>query len=104
MSFYPLERLMNLHDGYCRAYSVSGLPLLLVQENGKRYLLKNQCPHQQALFSNASLSAVGDSVFLRCPVHGMAFDLTTGRTMDGCDRVLQFIPIAYDGPSLGFYS
>ena len=104
MSFYPLERLMNLYDGYCRAYSVSGLALLLVQENGKRYLLKNQCPHQQALLSNASLSVVDESVFLRCPAHGMTFDLTTGRTKDGCDQVLQFVPIAYDGPSLGFYT
>jgi 3-phenylpropionate/trans-cinnamate dioxygenase ferredoxin subunit len=95
--FYPLERLINLHDGYQRAFSVAGKPLLLVQNKGRCQVLINQCPHQQASLVNATL----DEDCLRCPIHGMRFDLTTGRSPDGCTQSLQFISIAYEGNQLG---
>jgi len=95
--FYPLERLINLYDGYQRAYQVQGHSLLLVQDNGRCYLMHNRCPHQQAPLSQATLSE-GQ---LRCPLHGMSFDLLTGKTADGCSQSLQFVPIIYEGNQLG---
>lgn len=95
--FYPLERLINLHDGYRRPYVVAGHSLLLLQEEGRRYLLRNQCPHQQAPLSSATVN----NGRLRCPVHGMEFDLVTGKTTDGCNQSLQFITIVYEGNQIG---
>lgn len=95
--FYPLERLMNLHDGYQRAFSVAGHALLLLQDEGRCILLLNQCPHQQADLSRASV----DRGVLRCPVHGMRFDLRTGVSPDGCEQRLRFLPIIYEGNQLG---
>jgi nitrite reductase/ring-hydroxylating ferredoxin subunit len=38
---------------------------------------------------------------LRCPVHGMTFDLITGKTSDGCSQSLQFLSIVYEGNQMG---
>ena len=95
--FYPLERLINLYDGYQRAYQIAGHSLLLIQDAGRCYLLKNHCPHQQASLSQATLSEGK----LRCPLHGMSFDLQTGKTQDGCQQSLVFLPIVYEGNQLG---
>jgi 3-phenylpropionate/trans-cinnamate dioxygenase ferredoxin subunit len=95
--FYPLERLMNLYDGYQRGFTVEGHSLLLVQDNGRCYLLRNHCPHQQAPLTNATMNNGN----LRCSVHGMEFDLLTGKSKDGCSQALQFIPVIYEGSQLG---
>lgn len=95
--FYPLERLMNLHDGYQRSFVVNGHALLLIQSDGKNYLLRNHCPHQQAPLTNATLN----NGRLRCSMHGMEFDLLTGKSADGCSQSLQFLTIAYEGNQLG---
>jgi nitrite reductase/ring-hydroxylating ferredoxin subunit len=95
--FYPLERLINIYDGYQRGFTINGRSLLLVQENGRCYLLDNHCPHQQAPLTHATLH----NGSLRCPVHGMQFDLLTGKSADGCSQSLQFVSIIYEGNQLG---
>jgi len=95
--FYPLERLMNLYDGYQRGFTVNGHSLLLVQDNGRCYLLRNTCPHQQAPLTHATMN----NGYLRCPAHGMEFNLMTGKSQGECSQELQFIAIAYEGNQLG---
>jgi nitrite reductase/ring-hydroxylating ferredoxin subunit len=95
--FYPLERLMNLYDGYQRGFMVDGHSLLLVQNDGRCYLLRNICPHQQVSLTNATMN----NGYLRCAAHGMEFNLMTGKSQDGCSQELQFIPIIYEGNQLG---
>lgn len=97
MAFYPLERLMNLYDGYQRVFRVAGKSLLLVQDEGRCHLLLNQCPHQLRPLDGASL-AHGT---ITCRFHGMSFDLNTGKTHDGCNNVLQRFIISYEGNQLG---
>lgn len=97
MAFHGLERLINLYDGYCRSYQVAGRPLLLVQQDGQRYLLLNQCPHQQMSLTRATLN----NGFIQCPSHGMRFNLATGETKDGCSDRLQFFKLSYDGAVVG---
>lgn len=97
MAFYPLEKLMNLYDGYQRDFSVGGQSLLLVQEEGRSYLIVNQCPHQQVPLTNATLA----DGHLRCAAHGMRFSLKTGQSPDGCPAGLRYIPIVYEGNMLG---
>jgi nitrite reductase/ring-hydroxylating ferredoxin subunit len=97
MAFYALERLIHLYDGYLQSFSVAGYSLLLIQSEGQRYLIINQCPHQQAPLNRATLE--GNK--LRCPLHGMQFDLVTGSTPDGCTAQLQFLPLKYEGSTIG---
>lgn len=99
--FYPLERLMNLYDGYQRAFMVAGKPLLLLQHEGRCTLLLNQCPHQQAPLSAATVSVEGGQGYLRCPLHGIRFNLSNGSSPDGCSQGLTFLPIAYEGNQIG---
>ncbi len=99
MTFYPLERLMNLSEGYRRTFMINGKPLLLVHNEGRNYLMLNQCPHQQSPLSNATVS----TGMIRCPLHGMSFDLQTGRSTDGCQQLLQFFPVAFEGNQLGVF-
>jgi nitrite reductase/ring-hydroxylating ferredoxin subunit len=97
MAFYPLERLMNLYDGYQRVFRVAGKSLLLVQNEGRCYILLNQCPHQLRPLDGANVK----QGIITCRFHGMGFDLNTGQTNDGCNNVLQRFPVVYEGNQLG---
>lgn len=98
MGYLALEKLHQLYDGYRRPVRISGNEYLLLQEEGRVYLLLNRCPHQQAPLLQASIS----NGQLRCPRHGMVFDLLSGRpvTANGC-AALTFLPLVYDGNTLG---
>ena len=98
MAFYPLEKLLNLYDGYRQAFSVAGQSLLLVQENNRRVLIHNRCPHQNAPLTQATI--VGEKI--RCPHHGIQFDLISGQSdTSACPNGLEFLPLAYDGNTVG---
>ena len=101
MAFIPLEKLHQLHDGYRRSFRVAGEELLLIVENGTHYLIKAQCPHLGMSLARATLAADG----LRCPGHGIVFSLDTGFALNAgdCPDRLQFVPIAYEGSTLGVY-
>jgi nitrite reductase/ring-hydroxylating ferredoxin subunit len=98
MAFVVLEMLHQLYDGYRRVFRVGGRELLLIQEEGRAVLINNSCPHAGAALVNAS--CVDNA--LRCPRHGISFDLATGRARDGaCSDGLIFVPIIYEGNRLG---
>lgn len=101
MTFYALEKLINLHDGYKKAFKVAGRDLLLVQENGKAYLIKNSCPHMGVMLTSATLHPEGS---IRCKAHGIEFQLESGRAVGPLANTLECLykyEIAYDGPNLG---
>ena len=98
MPFVALEKLHLLFDGYRKPLKLAGQNLLLLQENGKTLLIRNQCPHAGAPLTYASCSDNS----LRCPVHGIEFDLSTGRSRSPvCAQALQFLPLIYEGNSVG---
>jgi nitrite reductase/ring-hydroxylating ferredoxin subunit len=98
MPFVALEKLHQLYDGYRKPVKLAGQDFLLLQENGKTCLIKNQCPHAGAPLTHATYSENS----LRCPLHGIAFDLTTGRSRSPvCANTLQFLPLIYEGSSIG---
>lgn len=97
MAFYPLERLMNLCEGYQRAFKINNVDLLLVHSEGQTYLLINQCPHQKYPLTEATIRQ-GE---VQCPFHGMRFDLKTGLSRDACRESLAYLPIAYEGSQIG---
>lgn len=98
MQFIPLVKLHQLYDGYRQSFRINGCDLLLLQENGKTYLIDNHCPHLGASLSHASVS---DNA-IRCSRHGMAFDLNTGVCVGRqCSGALVHRKISYEGNQLG---
>lgn len=98
MSFYPLEKLMNLHDGYRQVFRINGVPLLLMQEQGQRYLLRNICPHKgfplhTGTFINGRL---------RCAYHAFEFELACeGRCVQHPNQQATMYPLIYEGAMIG---
>src|SRR6187431_1550059 len=98
MPFVALEKLHQLYDGYRKQVKLAGQDFLLLQENGKTCLIKNQCPHAGAPLTYATCN----NNHLRCPVHGIEFDLATGRSRSPvCANSLQFFPLIYEGSNIG---
>lgn len=100
MAYIALEKLHQLHDGYRRTIRVDGKELLLIQEDGQRYLITNRCPHMGASLHRATVS----NDVLRCPAHGIEFDLRTGRSVGSaaeCAGTLERCSLVYDGNTIG---
>lgn len=99
MAYYPLEKLIHLYDGYRRVFRVGGLSLLLIQQDGQRWLLRDRCPHKDFPLHTGTLR--GST--LRCAYHAMEFDLARG------GRCLQFprqycvemYPLVYEDKEVG---
>lgn len=100
MAYHPLEKLIHLHDGYCRPFQVAGMPLLLVQDEGRPFVLINRCPHMDARMDRAQV--MGGHI--RCPVHGIAFDLNSGVAqgpLGHCLKQLEKVPHVFQGATIG---
>lgn len=100
MPYLELAKLHELHDGYRRPFRLLGGEWLFIHNQGRDYLVKNACPHKGAPLTWATL----ESGNLRCPQHGIAFELATGRAATAnCVQRLEFLPLAYEGNSVGIY-
>ena len=101
MAFYPLEKLHFLHEGYRRCFQLQGKHLLLIEESGHRFLIDNHCPHAGYPLHEATLE--GDT--LRCPLHGIAFNLFTGQASNvnqhAAEYCLNFYHLEYREDVLG---
>ncbi|WP_438985198.1 Rieske (2Fe-2S) protein [Aequoribacter sp.] len=71
MRFIPLERLINLHEGYRQAFKIEGADIILLHEDGQTYAFSRTCPHQNYALDYAKIS---DGLLL-CSAHGFEFDL-----------------------------
>ncbi len=99
MAFHRLEKLVNLHDGYRRGFRIGGRVVLLIQQEGRVYLLENTCPHQGHPLHTATIE--GDVI--RCASHGFEFSLATGRNVNfggTCGSLVRYEPV-YEGGDLG---
>jgi nitrite reductase/ring-hydroxylating ferredoxin subunit len=79
MTWHPLEKLINLHDGYRRVFNLAGRQLMLLQERGRCHLVGAHCPHYGQSLAEAHVV----EGTLTCPLHGYCFDLATGHGRDG---------------------
>lgn len=101
MAFHSLETLSRMHDGYQKAFNVSGLQLLLVQVEGKPYIVENKCPHMGVSLSNATQVPGGS---IRCKAHGIEFKLDSGRACGPLANTMECLKkyaIVYEGNQLG---
>ncbi|MDB6051829.1 MAG: putative Rieske iron-sulfur protein [Pseudomonas sp.] len=95
--FFPLERLINLHEGYRQTFKVAGRNLLLMVVDNQPLLLEDSCPHQGAPLRTATLMGT----VLRCQRHGMEFQLPSGRASQPSCPSLKMFGLVYDGASIG---
>lgn len=95
--FIALERLLNLDEGYRQVFQLQGRSLLLIVVEGRTLLLENRCPHQGAALDKASITAG----VLRCPRHGIEFDLASGRALSAPCASLVYLPVAYGADRVG---
>lgn len=102
MTFIALERLINLHEGYRKVFTVNHQKLLLIEEQGRRYVVQASCPHQHW---SLETSPVNEGV-IQCQKHGLSFYLQDGRPLESntmsCNALSCF-DIAYRGTEVGIY-
>ncbi|MCB1855941.1 MAG: Rieske (2Fe-2S) protein [Halieaceae bacterium] len=100
MRFYPLEKLINLHDDYARQFKIDNLYLLLIQREGERYLLEGRCPHRGHPLDVATFS----EGVLECALHHYRFAMADGRLLHATEepcRGLRSYDVVYQGNELG---
>jgi len=98
--FHILEQNDQLHDNYRKVFSIKNHDLLLLQHEGKLYLLENICPH--AAYPMHEGTIIGTD--LRCPMHGYLFDLASGECTyytEGPCRGLHTYEIVYRENAVG---
>lgn len=100
MAFYPLANLVDLHDGYRAAFRVHGHSLLLIQDEGRSYLIENRCPHMDAPLVTGQV----EGGVIACRAHGIRFQLNSGKPMgplaDTLD-CLRLYDLIYEGNKVG---
>ncbi len=100
MRFYPLEKLINLHDHYTRTFRIDHLSLLLVQRGGERYLIEANCPHRDYPLDVASIA----EGVIQCAQHQYCFALADGRLIYASEepcRGLRTFELVYEGNEVG---
>lgn len=100
MQFYPLERFINLYDGYRRVFKIDEHQLLLLQEGGEPHLVEARCPHRGHPLDGAEIGAGR----LRCPLHGYQFALADGALLAATEepcRGLRRYPLVFRDTDLG---
>jgi nitrite reductase/ring-hydroxylating ferredoxin subunit len=100
MRFYPLEKLINLHDAYSRQFKIDNLQLLLLQRRGELYLIEGRCPHRGHPLDVATL----DGGVIQCALHHYQFAIADGRLLRATEercRGLRVYDLVYEGNEVG---
>ena len=100
MRFYPLEKLINLHDSYARNFKIDNLQLLLLQRSGQLYLIEGRCPHRGHPLDVATL----DQGVIQCALHHYQFAIADGRLLSATEercRGLRTFDLVYEGNEVG---
>ncbi|MFM0179488.1 Rieske (2Fe-2S) protein [Paraburkholderia aspalathi] len=106
----PVGAVDELGPGQRKLAFINGRGVVLFNIDGTIHAIDNACPHQGASIANGHL----DGCVLRCPAHGLRFDLRTGcmpgasglslttfpvRTIDGKLFVSLEDPVASPAPA-----
>jgi len=98
--FYPLDKLINLHDSYVRQFKIDAHQLLLIQRGGERYLIEANCPHRDNPLDTATV----DDDSITCPLHQYRFVLRDGALLHATEepcRALRTYNLVYQGNEVG---
>jgi len=100
MRFYPLEKLINLHDAYARQFKIDNIQLLLIQRRGELHLLEANCPHRGHPLDVATI----DNGIIQCALHHYQFAIDDGRLLHASEercRGLRTFALVYEGNEVG---
>ena len=100
MRFQPLEKLINLHDGYARQFKIDDLQLLLMQTGGNLILIEANCPHRGHPLNAGTI----DNGVIQCALHRYRFSLVDGRLIHATEepcRDLRVYPPVFEGNEVG---
>ena len=100
MRFYPLERLINLHDAYTRQFKIDSYRLLLIQRKGEVYLIESHCPHREHPLEIASI----ENGIIQCALHHYQFSIDDGHLIHATEetcRGLKTFEVIYEGTEVG---
>ena len=100
MRFYPLEKLINLYDGYSREIRIDYHTLLLLQRGSECFIIEAKCPHREQALDGSHVRGH----ILECPRHGLRFSLHDGQLLNAGDdpcRPLRVYPVVYEGNEVG---
>jgi nitrite reductase/ring-hydroxylating ferredoxin subunit len=98
--FYPLEKLINLHDNYMRHFRIDHRDLLLIQRRGDVFLIEGGCPHRGHPLDTATI----DRGILQCALHQYQFELHSGRLLHATEercRDLRTYQLVFEGNEVG---
>ena len=70
----PVGTVDELAPGQRKLAFVEGRSIVLFNIDGALHAIDNSCPHNGASLANSRL----EGCMLRCPAHGLRFDVTTG--------------------------
>jgi len=76
--FHPLIEQSHLYDGFKKVFIIHNEHLLLIQEKGERYLIKDQCGH----FGVSLAKGKVESATIICPEHSISFNLLSGEVIN----------------------
>jgi nitrite reductase/ring-hydroxylating ferredoxin subunit len=97
MTFFSLEDIAQMQDGYRKVFRVAGHHLLLLHHAGKSHLLDNICPHAGYPMDAGQII----ENHLRCPMHGYLFNLDNGDCRESyegpCNGLRIYTLVEHDG-------
>ena len=73
----------DITDNQTVPVTLDGKNILICKANGDFYAVDNMCTHQRAELTGGRIR----NCFLACPLHGVRFDLRTGKPMGELTRV-----------------
>ena len=73
----------DITDNQTVAVTLNGKKILICKANGDFYAVDNQCTHQRAELTGGRIR----NCYLACPLHGVRFDLRTGKPIGELTRV-----------------
>lgn len=85
----PINPVDELPPGKRKIIFVNGRSIVIFNIEGTVYAIDNSCPHNGASLANGQL----DGHLLRCPAHGLRFDLTTGCMREPRSLCLTMFPV-----------
>lgn len=92
----PVGMVDELAPGQRKLAFVDGRSIVLFNVDGTMYAIDNACPHNGASLASGQL----EGCVLRCPAHGLRFDLRTGCTPRTSGLSLTTYPVQAVGLNL----
>ncbi|MFL9937186.1 Rieske 2Fe-2S domain-containing protein [Paraburkholderia sp. RL18-103-BIB-C] len=85
----PAGSADELTPGQRKLVFIDGRSIVLFNIEGELYAIENSCPHNGASLAGGEL----DGRLLRCPAHGLRFDVATGHMPGKTGLNLTTIPV-----------